>query len=176
MIGRERVGKRQRRSSPSSWIRIDPYTGEVTRSDQPIDNVRRHTSADEGSFQRLSATQKAAAKNPQVRCPACQVLVAEKRLANHQRLQCPARSARAATSQTFMPRRTFYPRPGTSRSSIIAGPRTPLPVQSGYQETGVFADDGNFIVVYKGKTIANVDSAAYGWELLDSHRADETKA
>jgi hypothetical protein len=197
-------------ATPSAWVRIDPYTGKVTRkgkapAQQPVKGLSFSTRSAKADshippvpvVQPKVTPSPVSVKDAQasavslrsgfVRCDACGASLKETRLARHQQEKCPARLAqitihcpnckqRFVREQLNLHMQSCRPRPKSpaiSRSSspnARANSRPLLSNGAADKKTGVFYDEGNFIVMYRGKVIHNVGDAGYGWELLELYR------
>lgn len=175
------MGKRRNKAaSPSAWLRIDPYTGEVTR--KQIEGK----STPGQSFGERSRSSASSSTRASVTCPDCGVAIRASRLGMHLRENCPKRFAKGVApcptcgeqilaAQLGIHVDSCRQRPQIERqSAALRRPdRRPPPVESvsiAHERTGVFADDGSFVVLYRGQTIAVAGSAKQGWEMLDDHR------
>jgi hypothetical protein len=197
-------------ATPSAWIRIDPYTGMVTKKGKAqVQQLLSGQSFWERSISVASHVLPVPAVQPKatplpmsgkeaqspvvalrpgfVHCDACGATLKEKRLTHHQQEKCPARlnqvmvycpncKRRILQEQLSPHLKSCRPRPKpltVTRPPSLKVQVNPHPRPSNqvtYEQTGVFYDEGNFIVVYCGEVIANVGDAAYGWELLEHHR------
>jgi phage FluMu protein Com len=123
---------------------------------------------------RVSTTPHVKPKNELQACPQCGLLIREHNLSRHLQLRCPKRMQQ----QTLVTcpkcdrlinqaNRSFHevncPGP-QQRDTVDVSP----PI-SAHEETGVFCDDGQVFVVYKGETITVAGNVQHGRELLQAH-------